>query len=161
VDQESGGVPEAILRRAEPTEAGRLGDIVLAGVRYWGHHLTHPDAIESLRTTGLPTADYVARSPVFVLEDADGLVGFYGLGLEDDHVELIYLFLETDRIGAGHGRQLWDHALVEAARYRNRLFIKSDPRAVGFYAAMGAVQGADVEISPGFFLTTFTYDLDA
>ena len=129
-------------------------------MRHWGHHLTHPDAIESLRTAGLPTADYVSRSPVFVLEDSAGLIGFYGLGVERDYVELIYLFLETDRIGAGRGRQLWDHAVIEAARHRERLVIKSDPRAVGFYAAMGAVQGADVEISPGFFLTTFTYDLE-
>lgn len=134
---------------------------MIAGVSYWGHHLTHPDAVDALRATGLPTGDYIARCPVFVLEDGAGLIGFYGLGIEADHVELIYLFLETHRIGAGYGRRLWDHAVIEASRHRNRLLIKSDPMAVGFYAAMGAVQGADIEISPGFFLTTFTYDLDA
>ena len=154
-------MPEATFRRAEPSEATRLGEIVLAGVRYWGHHRTHPAAVDALQASGLPTSEYVGRSPVFVLEDADGLIGFYGLGVELDYVELIYLFLDTHRTGTGFGRRLWQHALLEAARHGSRLLIKSDPRAVGFYAAMGAVAGDDVEISPGFFLTKFTYELDS
>ena len=103
---------EPRFRRADPAEAERLGEIVIAGVSHWGHDVNYPAAVESLRAEGLPTADYVARSPVFVLEDDDGLIGFYGLGVEPDHVELIYLFLDTDRIGAGFGRRLWDHALA-------------------------------------------------
>ena len=150
---------EPRFRRADPAEAERLGEIVIAGVSYWGHDANYPAAVESLRAEGLPTPDYVARSPVFVLEDGDGLIGFYGLGVEPDHVELIYLFLDTDRIGEGNGRRLWDHALIEAARHGHRLLIKSDPMAVGFYEAMGATRGAELEISPGFRLTVLTLDL--
>ena len=40
-----------------------------------------------------------------------------------------------------------------------RLVIKSDPMAVGFYEAMGATRGPEVEISPGFRLTVLTLDL--
>jgi len=151
--------PGLRFRRADPAEAERLGEIVIAGVSYWGHDVNYPAAIESLRAEGLPTRDYVARSPVFVLEDGDDLIGFYGLGVEPDHVELIYLFLDTDRIGAGNGRRLWDHALAEAAKHGTRLVIKSDPMAVGFYEAMGATRGPEVEISPGFRLTVLTLDL--
>jgi GNAT superfamily N-acetyltransferase len=150
---------EPHFRRAHPAEADKLGEIVIAGVSHWGHHVNYPAATESLRADGLPTAEYVAGSPVFVLEDADGLIGFYGLGLEPEHVELIYLFLVTDRIGAGNGRRLWQHAVAEAARHGTQLFIKSDPMAIGFYEAMGASRGPEVEISPGFSLTTFTLDL--
>ena len=151
---------EPRLRRADPAEAERLGEIVIAGVSYWGHDINYPAAIEALRADGPPTAGYVARSPVFVLEDGDGLIGFYGLGVESDHIDLIYLFLVTDRIGAGNGRRLWEHAISEAARHGKLLLIKSDPMAVGFYEAMGATRGPDVEISPGFSLTTLTLDLD-
>jgi GNAT superfamily N-acetyltransferase len=151
--------PGPRFRRADPAEAERLGEIVIAGVSYWGHDVNYPAAIESLRAEGLPTADYVERSPVFVLEDGDGVIGFYGLGVEPDDVELIYLFLDTDRIGAGFGRRLWDHALTEAAKHGTRLVIKSDPMAVGFYEAMGATRGPEVEISPGFRLTVLTLDL--
>jgi GNAT superfamily N-acetyltransferase len=147
------------FRRADTSEAERLGDMAIAGVSFWGHDVNYPDAVAELRAN-LPTAEDIARSPVFVLEDADGLIGFYQLGIEHDHVELVYLFLETDRIGAGHGRRLWEHAVAEAALHGRRLLIKSDPMAVGFYAAMGANPGPEVEISPGFRLTTFTLELD-
>lgn len=147
------------FRRADPAEADQLGEIVIAGVSWWGHDVNYPAAVEALKADGLPTAEYVARSPVFVLEDRDRLIGFYGLGVEGDHVELIYLFLVTDRIGAGFGRRLWDHALAEAAKHGTRLIIKSDPKAVGFYEAMGAERGPEMEISPGFSLTTFTLEL--
>ena len=150
---------EPRFRRADPADADLLGEMVIAGVSYWGHDVNFPAAVESLRAEGLPTPDYVARSPVFVLEDDDGLIGFYGLGVEPEHVELIYLFLDTDRIGTGNGRRLWDHALAEAETHGTRLLIKSDPRAVGFYEAMGATRGPEVEISPGFRLTVLTLDL--
>jgi GNAT superfamily N-acetyltransferase len=152
---------EPTFRPARPTEATTLGEIVIRGVSHWGHDVNFPEAVADLRANGLPTAEYVERSVVNLLEDPDGLIGFYGLSVEPNHVELVYLFLETDRIGAGHGRRLWDHAVAEAAKRGHRLLIKSDPRAVGFYAAMGAVPGDEIEISPGFRLTTFTYDLDA
>ena len=151
--------PRMRFRPADPAEAERLGEIVIAGVSHWGHDVNYPAAVESLRAEGLPTPDYIARSPVFVLEDGNGLIGFYGLGVEPDHVELIYLFLDTNRIGAGFGRRLWDHALAEAAMHGTRLVITSDPMAVGFYEAMGATRGPEVEISPGFRLTVLTLEL--
>ena len=151
---------EPTFRPARPAEATTLGEIVIRGVSHWGHDVNYPDAVAALRASGLPTAEYMERSVVNVLEDPDGIIGFYGLSVDPEHVELVYLFLETDRIGAGNGRRLWDHAVVEAAKLGRRLLIKSDPRAVGFYAAMGAVPGEEIEISPGFRLVTFTYVLD-
>ncbi len=151
---------EPTFRPARPAEAATLGEIVIRGVSHWGHDVNFPSAVADLRANGLPTPEYVERAIVNVLEDPDGIIGFYGLSVEADHVELAYLFLETDRIGTGNGRRLWDHAVVEAAKHGRRLLIKSDPRAVGFYNAMGAVQGDEIEISPGFRLTTFTYPLD-
>lgn len=152
---------EPAFRPAEPSEAVALGDMVIAGVGHWGHDVNFPDAVEGLRANGLPTPDYVAASPVFVLEDESGLIGFYGLRVTDDFVDLVYMFLDTDRIGGGHGRRLWDHAVVEAAGHCSRLRFLCDPGAVGFYAAMGAAREKEVEVSPGFRLTVFWYDLTA
>jgi GNAT superfamily N-acetyltransferase len=158
---ERSAVAAPTFRPADPSEAATLGDMVMAGVSHWGHDVNFPAAVEGLRANGLPTPDYVAESPVFVLEDDSGLVGFYGLRLTDDFVDLVYMFLHVGRIGAGHGRRLWNHAVVEAAKHGSRLRILSDPGAVGFYAAMGATPQKEVEVSRGFRLTLFWYNLDA
>lgn len=150
---------EPSFRRADPREAGLLGRFVLAGVRHWGHDVNHPDAFAGLRDHGLPTAAYVAAAPVYVIEDRAGIIGFYGLVIEDDFVDLRYMFLEPDRIGAGYGRRLWEHAVREATRHGTLLRIMSDPGAVGFYAAMGAEREGEIEVAPGFRLTRFWYPL--
>lgn len=150
---------EPIFRPAHPEEADALGEMVIAGVRHWGHHLGFPEAVEGLRQHGLPTADYVASAPVHVLEDEAGTIGFYGLAVEDDFVDLRYMFLQPDRIGQGYGRRLWEHAVAEGARHGSRMRIRSDPRAVDFYRAMGAEYERDVEVSPGFRLGVFWYQL--
>lgn len=152
-------VAEPSFRRADPTEAERLGQIVLDGVRHWGHDVKYPEAFAGLRDHGLPTAEDVATEPVFVFEDDAGLIGFYGLVVEVDFVDLRYMFLEPDRIGLGYGRMLWDHAVHEAARHGSRLRIMSDPGAIGFYRAMGAEPEDQIEVAPGFQLTRFWYAL--
>lgn len=151
---------EPSFRPADPSEAPLLGRMVLDGVRHWGHDVNHPEAFAGLRDHGLPTADYVATEPAYVLEDEAGVIGFYGLVVEDDFVDLRYMFLEPDRIGGGYGRRLWQHAVREAAKHRSRLRIMSDPGAVGFYAAMGAEREGEIEVSPGFRLTRFWYPLE-
>jgi GNAT superfamily N-acetyltransferase len=148
------------FRPANPADATLLGRMVLDGVRHWGHDVNHPEAFAALRDHGLPTADYLTTEPVYVLEDEGRVIGFYGLAVdEEDFVDLRFMFLEPDRIGAGNGRRLWQHAVREAATYRSRLRIMSDPDAVGFYTAMGAEPETEVEVAPEFRLTMFWYTL--
>lgn len=147
------------FRRARPDEAELLGEMTIRGVSHWGHDANFPDAVEDLRNHGLPTPDYIERSPVFVLEQDGDVTGFYGLKPHDGHVELLYLFLEPSRIGTGLGRALWEHAVTEAARTSDRMLILSDPASNGFYAAMGATQDGEREASPGFRLGVFWFDL--
>jgi GNAT superfamily N-acetyltransferase len=147
------------FRRARPDEAQLLGEMTIQGVSHWGHDVNFPDAVEGLRRNGLPTPDYIRDSPVFVLEEAGSVTGFYGLKEHDDHVELVYMFLDPDRIGAGYGRILWEHAVGQAARLSDRMQILSDPGSTGFYAAMGATQEGEHEAAPGFRLGVFWFDL--
>lgn len=147
------------IRRAQPDEAALLGDMTIAGVGYWEHDVNFPEAVEGLRTTGLPTPEYIEASPVFVLEQDGNPIGFYGLKQNDDFIDLRYMFLNTDRIGKGHGRELWNHAVAEAAALSRRMRILSDPSSHGFYSAMGAILEKEVEVSPGFRLGVFWYQL--
>ena len=147
-----------MFRPARPDEADLLGEIMLAGVRHWGHHENHPEAYAGL-AGHTPDGDHIEQHPTWVMEEDGEVAGFYGLVPAEDHVELLMMFLTVDRIGTGLGRRLWDHAVSEAARYGSRMRIGSDPSATGFYAAMGAELERTVEVAPGFELSIFWYDL--
>jgi len=148
------------LRDAQPSDVARLSQLVLDGVAHWGHDVNHPDAVAHLREHDLPTTEYVTTSPVRVLEDGNGtVIGFHGLRLESDFVDLVYMFVTPSLIGTGRGKVLWDDAIVIAARHAARMRILSDPCAVDFYAAMGATFERRHEASPGFFLSVMWFDL--
>ena len=150
---------EARFRPARPDEAELLGEMTIAGVSYWGHDVNFPENVEHLRQNNLPTSAYIEESPVFVLEEQGQVIGFYGLKQHDDFVDLVYMFLEPDRIGHGYGRRLWEHAVSQAARLSDRMRILSDPGATAFYAAMGASKERELDAGHGFRLTLFWYDL--
>lgn len=147
------------FRSARPDEAGVLGEMTLAGVSYWGHRENFPGLVEKLATQ-LPTEeDFAGGLVANVLESGGELVGFYSLKNSEEHVELLQMFLKIDFIGHGYGRILWEHATATAATMNTKLYIESDPGAVGFYTAVGATLEDRVEVVPGFVLGIFSYDL--
>jgi GNAT superfamily N-acetyltransferase len=154
------GVETWRFREARPDEAVALGELAMRGLAHWGHDQRFPELVEDFWRTERPTEDFVAANTVHVLEDADGTtVGFYGLRREEGFVDLVYMFVEPEAIGQGHGRRLWRHAVDVAATLDTRMRVLSDPGAVGFYAAMGGVAERDVELRPGFSLRLYWVDL--
>lgn len=146
------------FRPARSDEAELLGEMTLAGVRHWGHDVNFPEAYAGL-AANLPDADHIEQNPTFVLEDDGEVIGFYSLVPAEEHIELLQMFLAVERIGEGLGRRLWHHAVDQAARLGDRLLIKSDPEAAGFYRAMGAELERTLEVAPGFELSIFWYGL--
>ncbi len=146
------------FRRATADDAQLLNQMTLDGLRHWGHDKNFPDLFHSLASK-LPDGDKIAQSPVFVLEQNDQAIGFYGLRDREEHMELLRMFLNVERIGHGYGRLLWDHAVNEAAALRDRMLIMSDPEAVGFYVTMGATLERMQQVAPGFSLGVFWVDL--
>lgn len=76
---------------------------------------------------------------VWVAENGDAIVGFFGLEPPDNGIaEVNPIFVEPDLQQAGVGRALW-RKLEERARFAGALAIglDSDPHAVGFYERMG------------------------
>lgn len=152
--------PSPTLRPALPDEGDALTALMVRSVGHWGHGDTHPELVARLAAEEAVTADYVRRGEVWVLEDGDAVVGFYGLLPREDDVDLTYMFLEPRSIGRGHGRRLWTHAVQRArAMDRPRMRILSDPGAVEFYAAMGARLERRVEVADGFALGLMWVDL--
>ena len=146
------------FRTARPDEFGLLDEMTMAGVRHWGHHENYPDAYQGL--AALLAANPPDDSRTIEVLEADGeVVAFYDLQMHEDHIELLRMFQDPERIGTGLGRILWDRATSQACLTADRMLIMSDPKATGFYEAMGAIQEDSMEASPGFVLGVLWYDL--
>ena len=150
----------SVIRRAIPDEALYLNELTRRSVLSWGYELEflnwEPEAIRV-------TSEFIANSPVFVLEDADRIVGYYGLLGEPPEMALDKLFVDPDRIGTGCGKRLWHHAVATARELGACvLTLASDPNAAPFYAAMGAVWVREEPTSrPGWALQMFRFCLPA
>lgn len=149
---------EPRFRTALISDSDLLNEMTLAGVRHWGHHEDHPDAYDALAKS-LSALENVEHNTVYVLEKDGQIIAFYDLRDRGDHVELLRMFQQVELIGQGYGRMLWEHCVQEAATMRDRMLIMSDPRAVGFYEAMGAKLERMEEVAPGLSLGVFWYDL--
>jgi ribosomal protein S18 acetylase RimI-like enzyme len=72
-------------------------------------------------------------------------VGFYALVGEGREIELEHLWVLPERMGAGVGRALFDHAIRRAASLGAEVLgVESDPNAEGFYRRMGATRVGEI-----------------
>ena len=133
--------------------------MTLDGIRYWGHDVNFPDAFAAL-TRSVAEESSPEENPVYVLEEAGQIVGFFELRDRGEHIELLRMFLPTELIGRGYGKRLWEEAVEQARRSHQMMLIMSDPGARGFYEAMGADLDSEIEVAPGFVLGKYWYSLD-
>jgi len=130
------------LRAPCADEAERLSAIGVRSKAFWGYDAAFMAACHDELT--VTAADLVDPRKIWRLAEVDGrIAGYFGVVPcdEDGSCEVEALFVEPGDIGGGLGKILFD-ALVELAAssgYR-RLVIQSDPNALGFYEAMGAVK---------------------
>lgn len=86
------------------------------------------------------TNDFVNDNTVYVMEQNNVIVGFWGVILHEQSAELEFLYIDSGKIRMGYGRHLWNH-MSEWCRLNNikRIdFVTSQP-AVGFYLKCGAM----------------------
>lgn len=136
---------ELRVRHALQMEAPLLSNLALLSKSHWGYDA---DFLESCRAELTLSPQYIDASPVYVLEEGERIVGFYGLREEGGELELVYLFVEPAAMNRGYGKRLWEHAVGVAAQlgFQN-LSIESDPYAEAFYQAMGARRVGEVTSS--------------
>jgi GNAT superfamily N-acetyltransferase len=133
------------IRSALPEEAHLLSELALRSKGHWGYDA---DFLEACRAELTLSPDYIAASPVFVLEASQQMVGFYGLREQGGELELLYLFVEPEGVNRGYGKLLWKHAVEVAAKLGfQKISFESDPYAEAFYQAMGARHIGDVPSS--------------
>ena len=150
----------SVIRRAVPDEVSYLNELTGRSVLSWGYE---PEFLDWEPETIRVTREFIADSPVFVLEESGRIVGYYGLLGEPPEMALDKLFVEPDRIGTGCGKRLWRHAVATARELGARaLTLASDPNAAPFYRAMGAEWvGEEPTSRPGWALQMFRFSVPA
>ena len=150
---------QPVLRAATEQDASGLSQLAIQAKAYWGYPAEFMHACYAESTV---TAEAIASSEnhfVAAMQQQE-LVGFYALeGLVDQQgekqIELGALYVRPQHIGKGIGRLLMPRAKAHAGMLGARsVFIQSDPHAVEFYRAAGAVVVGEKESGsiPGRFL---------
>ncbi len=124
------------ILEARPGVAEALTRISFAAKRHWGY----PESwIERWQQTLTVTPEFVRLNEVHAAMLDKEIGGFYALVGEGREIALEHLWVLPERMGAGVGRALFDHAVRRAAsKDAEILSIESDPNAEGFYRRMGA-----------------------
>jgi N-acetylglutamate synthase-like GNAT family acetyltransferase len=124
------------IRKATTEEAATLTTIAHDAKRHRGypeHWIKHWQDDLTI------SPDFVAANHVYVAESEGDLLGFYALVIQEDKAELDHLWVAPPHIGTGVGKELFVHAMQNAARRNvSAVEILSDPNAEGFYRKMGA-----------------------
>ena len=102
--------------------------------------------MESFKDTYRVSENYISNYPTFLIEDDNGVVGFYGILMNEGEIELEYFFIHPRYIRKGYGKLLWQH-VIETARSLNikEFEIVTSPEAIGFYTKLGATKIGEVE----------------
>ena len=137
----------ALVRPARQGEDVLLTELALRSVQQQWNYPADFMAWEPEAITVSP--QHVNEMITNVLEEQGRVVGFYVLRGDGPEMELSRLMIEPDRIGAGCGKLLWDHAVTTAACLGvQTITIDSDPNAEGFYQRMGAVTIGEHDWTP-------------
>lgn len=148
------------VRRASPADAPLLSEIALRAKASWGYTRAF---MERVRSALAVSADYVGKSPVYVLLDRGTIVGFFGFSQQSGETVLSDFWIDAPAIGNGYGRAMWRHAVKRARANAYRSFlIHSDPNAEGFYLHMGAERvGTRIAPESGREVPLLRYELTA
>jgi GNAT superfamily N-acetyltransferase len=138
---------DMLIRPARDGEHVALTELVWRSVQQtWNYP---PEFMEWEPETISVEPEHIRDEITNLLEEHGRIVGFYVLSGEPPEMELSRMMIEPDRIGAGIGRILWDHAVATAAaRGVRTITIDSDPNAEPFYQRMGAITTGEHDWAP-------------
>jgi ribosomal protein S18 acetylase RimI-like enzyme len=134
-------MPPVEIRRARAADAPALTRLAHAAKRYW----RYPEELMLQWKDALTVSeDFIDAYPVHCAVDGDEIVGFYAFCGSGETRELEHFWVAPDRVAAGIGTRLFEHALLTLRGTGGRaLRIASDPNAEGFYRRMGAKRIGD------------------
>ena len=128
------------IRNARQDEAALLTDIAKRSKAYWGYDEKFMAKCQEELTVKSKNIGKDDSAHV-VAEKENKVIGFYALqNIDGKEFELGALYVAAEHIKTGVGYELMAHAKNRAAALGGRtIIIQSDPNAIGFYTASGAI----------------------
>lgn len=125
-----------IIRKAKDEEANCLSNLAIKSEAYWGYDKNY---MESFRSNYRVTEEFINQNPTYLIEDNKIILGFYGFMINNKVVLLEYLYVESDSIGHGYGKILWNHMINICKRKDiKKVELVTSPQSKDFYIKMGA-----------------------
>lgn len=130
------------FRSISPSDLPLINRLMRAGKGYWGYEEEGLDRF--MKIFAISDEAYFDKTFGSIMEFPQEIIGYYLFKIHEKELELDHFFLDTQFIGQGYGRYLWEHC-IEAAYQKgwNTFFFSSDPHSRGFYERMGAVQSGE------------------
>lgn len=148
------------IRHANENEDNILTEVALRAKAYWGYD---KEFLEKCRQELTITKEFINNNPIYVVEDENNILGFYGLNIEDSNeIYLEYIFLEPNVIGKGIGKMLWRHMDGVCHQLKiKEIKIVAEPLAEKFYLKMGAksIDRIESSVSKGRMLPLMIYNI--
>jgi hypothetical protein len=147
-----------VVREDVPT----LNRMMRAGKAHWGYS---EDGLERfMKTFGIHDDAYLDNVIGYVAESPKGVAGYYLFNLGENPPMLDQFILDTDIIGQGFGRKLWNHCVATSQKQGWKEFtFWSDPNSQAFYEHMGAIKYDErpMVTLPGHMAPTMRYTVPA
>ena len=125
------------LRPARSTDLPRMNELALESKAVWGYEREQLDAWKADLETKPETID---TWPTVVAERDGTILGFAQLDPSQEPWELVSLWIDQQHMRKGIGRALLCRAQgIAASAKQQQIAIDSDPNALAFYVACGAV----------------------
>lgn len=131
------------FRSAITDDAEILSDLTFHSEKYLGYDTDYMNKFLVLYNL---TSEFIINSPVYIMENENEMIDFWGLSIKKYDFELEYFYIAVKYIGQGYGRKLWNH-LINKCKLLDILefqFVTS-PESVDFYKKMGAIIIDNVE----------------
>lgn len=124
------------FRKACESDVTALREVARKSEAVWGFDNTFLQVFDETYNI---TKDFVRDNMVYVMEQNNVLIGFWGIIKNQQRAELEFFYINASQIRMGYGRLLWNHMLEWCcANHVARIdFVTSQP-AVGFYMKCGA-----------------------
>jgi L-amino acid N-acyltransferase YncA len=116
-----------------------LNKMMRAGKAHWGYG--EEGLNRFMEKFGIHDKAYFNHIVGYVAESPKGIAGYYLFNTNDNTPVLDQFILDTNLIGKGFGRHLWNHCVKESQKQGWSEFnFWSDPNSQGFYEHMGAIK---------------------